>query len=152
MRKHLFATLTFAFFVTLGAFLAAGSAQAADAGNMGIPQEMLDQFAKEPPFTQADIDAYIKLVPELAKNQANPQAMQEIVEKSSLGANRLGLLGMKLGLGMMIAQVGADNPMVQEQMKQYPEVVRPTPAEVELIKKNLQPLMQAAMSAMAGAN
>lgn len=143
MLKKTLLTLSMALVL---AFVATSSfAQMPGAGQ--IPPEMVEAFAKEKPLTQADVDAYIKMMPELAKAGGNPEAATKVYKDAGLSEIRFSYimtkvsLGMSLGMGMTAEQLGLGD---------MPEAILPNKEEIELVKKN-QEKVQAALMQMGQA-
>lgn len=119
--------------------------------------DMLAALEKEKELTQADIDGYIKTMPEIGKamgtlspaDQQNPEAvknaMEGVAKASGLTEIRFAYISAKVGYGMMLAS-GVDAKAMG--MDNVPKAITPTEAEVALVKKNLDKLQQASMSMM----
>jgi|GEM_PF-2177710 len=115
-------------------------AQAPAAGT--LPPEVAAALAKEKPLTQADIDAYLKILPQLGAVAQDNSAVAKLYQDAGFTELRFNYAVGKIGLGMALA-AGATNE--QMGMEQIPEVLRPSDAEVALVKKNIDKLQAAAM-------
>lgn len=134
MLKKIVVSLTLALVLALGA--SASFAQAPDPGQ--LPPEAIKEMEKEGPLTQADIDAYMKIFPQMAKGMASAEEFEKVVADSGLSQTRLGLVMAKVGLGQALA-MGATTEQLN--LSAVPEVMRPSDAEVELVKNNMDKLM-----------
>ena len=138
MLKKTLLTLSMALVM---AFAATSSfAQVPGAGQ--IPPEMVEAFAKEKPLTQADVDAFVKIMPEMAKTGGSPDAVAKLYKDAGLSETRATYvmtkvsLGLSMGMGVTAEQMGMGN---------MPEAVLPTKDEVELVKKNQEKVQGALM-------
>ncbi len=119
-------------------------AQAPAAGT--IPPEALAALQKEKPLAQADVDSYVKIMPQMAKVMSDPAAIAKLYEGAGLSEVRFSLISAKIGLGMALAS-GATAEQIN--LNQIPEVLRPSATEIDLVKKNLDKLQKAAMEMAA---
>lgn len=140
MYRKIFLTLTLALTLALMSTLAL--AQAPPMANVELPPEMAAALAKEKALTQADIDAYIKVLPKTSAVAQDPAAVAKLYQEAGLNETRLTYVASKIGLGMALA-AGATPEQIN--LNQMPEVLRPTDAEVALVKKNIQNLQNATM-------
>ena len=122
---------------TLGAALA----QAQTPGGAAIPPEMLEALAKEKPMAQADIDGYIKAMPVMVKAMTDQNAAAEMFKAAGMTEVRFSYVAAKVGLGMALASGATPEQM---QMDQIPEIIRPSKADIDLVKKNMDALQKAA--------
>lgn len=136
MIKKTVTALALAMILVLGA-----SSAFAQLPNFGaIPPEAMKELANEPPMTQADIDIYLKVLPELGKAMQDPSAVEKIQKSSGLSEARLGLvltkvsLAQAMSLGMTLEQLNAGS---------LPDAMKPTDADVELVKKNMDKINEA---------
>jgi len=142
MIKKTITALTLALMLTLGATFA--FAQMPDFGQ--ISPESLKELEKEAAMTQADVDAYIKILPNLGKAMSDPNAMAAMVKESGLSEARLGMVMTKVSLAQALAM-----GMTMEQLNsslnagQIPEVMKPTDADVALVKNNMEKINTAMM-------
>lgn len=134
MLKKIVVSLTLALVLALGA--SASFAQMTDPGQ--LPPEAIKEMEKEGPLTQADIDAYMKIFPQMATGVSSAEEFEKVVADSGLSQMRLGLVMAKVGLGQALA-MGATTEQLN--LSSVPEVMRPTDAEVELVKNNMDKLM-----------
>ncbi|MDR0882488.1 MAG: hypothetical protein LBP55_08095 [Candidatus Adiutrix sp.] len=126
--------LTLALMLLLAPGYLSAQDKAADESSEAYTAEELAKLAKEPPLTQADIDAFIKLA---AAPENDAQAAEKALANSGLSELRMTFVLTKVALGMMIA-AGAPSEMILAD--QVPLVLQPTGPEIELIRKNLDKL------------
>lgn len=139
MYRKILLTLALALSLALASTLAL--AQMSPMG-AALPQEMASALEKEKPLSQADIDAYVKLLPKMGVAATDPAALAKLYEGAGLSEVRFTYISSKVGLGMALA---AGATADQLNLNQMPEVLRPTDEEVALVKKNLSELQKAAM-------
>lgn len=133
MFKKTVAALALTLILALGA--TTSFAQFPDASQ--IPAEMLAELKKEPPLAQADIDAYLKLMPQLVKGVANEEAFNKLLADAGLSQARFTMATSKISLAQAMAMgVTLD----QINAAQLPDEMKPTDADVELVKKNKEKL------------
>lgn len=111
-------------------------------GAAQIPPEVLEALQKEPPLSQADVDAYLKIMPEMPKAMSDPNALVKAYEAAGLTEVRFSYIVSKIALAQAM-NMGAKASDLQ--LDQLPEVLRPTDADVALVKKNMDALNKAAM-------
>lgn len=128
--------------VALGLALTPALAQAQTEPAGTLPPEVAASLAKEKPLAQADIDAYLKVLPKMGDVAKDPSAVAKLYEDAGFTEIRFSYVAGKIGLGMALASGATPEQM---NMDQIPEVLRPSDAEVELVKKNLDKLQAAAM-------
>ena len=134
MLKKTLLTLTLALgLVAFGSSLA----QAQTAGP--IPPEVLAALAKEPPISQADLDAYLKALPQMLKAMTDEAAAAEMLKTAGMTDMRFSYVAAKINLAMNLA---AGATPEQLGMSQIPDVIKPTQAEQDLVKKNLPALQK----------
>lgn len=127
--------------LTLG--LALSSTMAVAQMPMGeMPPDMIAALGKESPLTQADIDAYLKVLPKMGAAMNSAEAMAALSTEAGFSDVRFSYVGSKVGFAMSLA---AGATAQQMDMSQIPQVLRPTEAEIELVKKNIEPLQKASM-------
>ena len=97
-----------------------------------VPPEMLELLKKEPPLAQADVDNYLKIVPQLIQIK-DPADLTKLYADSGLTETRLHLITAKITMGLALA---SGITAQQLNLDQVPEPLRPTDQEVELVKKN----------------
>lgn len=105
-----------------------------------LPPEMAEALAKEKPLAQADIDVYLKILPQMGSVMQDAAAVVKLYEGAGLGEVRFNYIAAKVGLGMALAAGATPQQLNLDQM---PEVLRPTDAEVALVKKNQTELQKA---------
>ena len=107
-----------------------------------ITPEIIEALKKEPPLTQADLDTFIRIMPEMSRAaEKDPSQAVKIYEKAGFTENRFGLIFSKATLGMFMASGISREALMSGQ--DVPEVLMPSDAEVELIKKNMAALEKA---------
>lgn len=96
-------------------------------------EEAVAAFKTEPPLSQKDINAYIKIVPELATVGTDQSKVPAILKKVGLSEIRGAYVAAKVGIAMMTIQAGEQ---AKTMLAQVPEYFHPSPEELELVKKN----------------
>lgn len=139
MYRKILLTLALAFTLALSSTLALAQAPPTAAA---LPADIAAAMEKEKPLAQADIDAYLKILPKMGAVAQDPAAVAKLYEGAGLSEVRFSYISAKVGLGMALA---AGATAQQLNMEQMPEVLRPTDEEVALVKKNLSALQKAAM-------
>jgi len=138
MLKKIVATLALGLMLALTAFPALAQVP----GASSIPPEVLQALKDEKPLSQADIDAYIKIMPEMPKTMSDPAALVKAYEAAGLSEVRFSYIVSKISLGQAML-MGATAEQLN--LNQLPEALRPTEAETALIKNNMDALNKAAM-------
>lgn len=135
MIKKIVIVLTLALMLTLGATLSFAQMQ-----NFGqISPEAIEELKKEPAMTQADVAAYIKILPDLGKAMTDQNVMAAMVKDSGLSEARLGMVMTKVSLAQALTM-----GMTMEQLNtnlnagQIPEVMKPTDADIALVRNNME--------------
>jgi len=122
--------------------LTAAPALAQSGASDDITPEIIEALKKEPPLSQADIDTFVRIMPEMSKAaEKDPAEAVKIYEKAGLTENRFGLIFSKVTLGMFVASGIPKEALMSGQ--DVPEVLMPGDAEIELIKKNMAALEKA---------
>ena len=104
----------------------------------------------EGPLTQADIDAYIFLLPKMAQAKGGtPEEMGLVVRESGLTRRRAVYVVTKVALAQSLAQ-GLMSPSQLEE-EQVPPGLQPSTEEIRLINNNLTSLVQAQAAARRAA-
>lgn len=136
----------FVMFLGLAALIALPSVQSASAQPpaAAFPPQALEMFKKEPPLAQKDIDAYIIVLPKVVDALNDPAAGAEVFADSGFTPIRFSYVSSKIGIGQGLAMGASPDDM---QLGDIPEVLRPSEAEISLIKKNLDSLTKVAMDA-----
>lgn len=109
-----------------------------------IPQAVAETLAQEAPLGQADIDAYIKIMPELTRLLSNPQSAEQLAASLNLSPIRFSYIVAKVPLIMALTSGAAPNSLGLDSL---PKALHPSDSELELVKKNLEILMRAAEEA-----
>lgn len=142
MIKRIIIASTFITFLSLGTV-----ALAQITGISQLTAEKLEAFKKEPPLSQGDVDAYVKIMPEMAKYRGQDpdsitpedrKSIEQIVTDVGLSDVRSILVFSKISLGML-ALGGA--PLDMFTGMEIPAPLIPTEDDVELLKKN-QPALE----------
>ncbi len=116
-------------------------AQMAPNAAAAIPPEVLEALAKEPPLTQADVEAYLKIMPEMPKAMNDPSILIKAYEGAGLTEVRFSYVVSKIALAQAMS-MGASAEQLG--LDRLPEVLRPTEADRELVNKNKEALGKAA--------
>lgn len=135
MLKKYAVMLLFAVAVACGSV---GSVYAQDADAVAAAMAMLNN---EPPLTQADIDAYLKMAPEVNKVMGDMNATMKLYQDNNISPQRFAIVGGKIAMGISMAQ-----GLTREQLTasgQVPEFMLPNDAEAALIQKNMSAIMGA---------
>ncbi|MDR0882489.1 MAG: hypothetical protein LBP55_08100 [Candidatus Adiutrix sp.] len=136
--------LTLALLLALALCPSPAPAQSPLAG--AIPPELEAALKKEPPLTQTDIDAYLKILPQLGSVLSDPAAIAKLSESAGLTDVRFNYITAKIGVSQALAQ-GATAEQIG--LSNFPEVLRPSETEITLVKTNIPKLMEAAMAMTA---
>ena len=118
-------------------FLACGAVQAGDQ-DAAVAAAMA-QMANEPALTQADIDAFVKIIPNVEEAMEDPQSAIKLYQDNNIEPQRFGVISSKITIGLML-----DQGITREQLEssgQVPAFMIPNEAELALIKKNEAVLM-----------
>ena len=143
MFKKTVAALALTLILALGA-----STSFAQMPGMGqIPPEALEELKKEPPLAQADIDAYLKLMPKLMKGVASEDEFNKLLTEVGLSQTRFAMATSKISLAQALA-LGAT--LDQFNAAQLPDEMKPTDADVALVKKNSDKLNALTMQMQTG--
>jgi hypothetical protein len=103
---------------------------------------------REGPLTQADIDAYIYLVPRLSGDIMDyPELAAGLLQEARLTRRRAIYLATKIP----VAQALARGLLSPGQLMDIPAYLHPTTEEVQLVNANLMTLMQAETMAIDSA-
>lgn len=124
------------------AVMAAPALAQAPAGGMTVPPEIAAALAKEKPLSQADIDVYLKKMPEAPKYMKSQEEMAKFAKSTGLSESRYFFVFSKIPLAMSLA---AGMPADAMGINQLPEILRPTEADIALVKKNAEPLQKVMM-------
>ncbi len=118
----------------------------APAGGMMVPPEIADALAKEKPLTQADIDIYLKKMPEAPNYTQSPDALADFAKSTGLSESRYFFVFTKIPLALARA---AGMPAEAMGIDQLPAVLHPTEADIALVKKNSEALQKVMMDLAA---
>ncbi len=127
---------TLALLIALALFLPAGAALA----QMGaFPPEVMAALQKEPPVTNADIDAYIKMLPQMPAALSGGEAgLVKLYEGLGLTQMRFTYIMSKIGIAHSLA-MGRFNAERLD-TEGVPEFLRPTDAEKALVAGRMDEL------------
>jgi hypothetical protein len=109
-----------------------------------IPQAVIETLDEEPPLSQTDVDAYIKIMPELTKLLNNPHSAEQLAASLNLSQIRFSFIVAKVPLTMALAS-GADPKILG--LDSLPKALRPSDRELRLVKDTLEALIAAAEEA-----
>ena len=125
--------------IGLAAMLTAGaSACGPDQEKEAKRRVTFNDLKNEPPMTEEEILLYIKVLPEFAPIETvNPAAEIDFYKKYNFTKNRFFYLRSKIANASLI--VAGRNP----DLSSFPESLRPSDAELELIKNHFQELKTA---------
>jgi len=137
MYRKILLTLTLALGLALTSTLASAQMPMAE-----MPADMVAALEKEKPLTQADIDAYLKVLPKMGSVMNNPDGMGSLAKEAGFSDVRFSYVSGRVGFAMSQA---AGATAQQMDLSQVPQALRPTDAEIELVKKNLDALQKASM-------
>jgi len=132
--------LLFFMVLALGAALAPFSS-AQEEVHSDIPQAVIETLDAEPPLGQADVDAYIKIMPEMTKLLSDPQSAESLAASLNLSQIRFSYIVAKVPLTMALAS-GADPKALG--LDSLPKALHPSDKELALVKGNLEALITAA--------
>lgn len=119
--------------------LLSASASLAQVPDGELSPEMLELLAKEPPLTQADIDAFITVIPQLAalEEEADEDSASAIWEAAGLTKSRTAFIFSRISIAMLIAE---GTPAEFLDSLDIPGVMKPDQGDVELVVKNREAL------------
>ena len=106
-----------------------------------IPPAVVETLADEPPLSQADVDAYVKIMPELARILSDPQSAEQLAASLNLSQIRFSYVVAKVPLTMALAS-GADPKALG--LDSLPKALHPSDTELRLVKDNIENLLKAA--------
>ncbi|MDR2935139.1 MAG: hypothetical protein LBV70_04575 [Candidatus Adiutrix sp.] len=109
-----------------------------------IPQAVIETLEAEPPLGQTDIDAYIKIMPEMTRLLSDPQSAEHLAASLNLSQIRFSYIVAKVPLAMALTS-GADPKALG--LDSLPQALRPSELELRLVKDNLEALVTAAEEA-----
>lgn len=138
--------LSLALALSLALTAAQTSAQSSPLSGVSLPPDMALALANEKPLTQADIDLYRKVLPKTGLVAHDPAAVARLYQEAGLSEVRFNYVVSKIGLGMSLAAGATPH---QLELEKTPEVLRPTSAEIDLVKKNISGLQRASREMIA---
>jgi hypothetical protein len=109
-----------------------------------IPQAVIETLNEEPPLGQADIDAYMKILPEMNRLLSDPRSAEHLAVSLNLSQIRFSYIAAKVPLTMALAS-GADPKALG--LDSLPKALYPSDKELRLVKDNLEALVVAAEEA-----
>ena len=121
-----------------------GLSSAQEEAHSDIPPALIEALAGEPPLSQADMEAYLKITPELPKLLSDPQSAEQLAASLNLSQLRFSYIVVKVPLAMALAS-GADPKSLG--LDSLPRALRPSDRELSLVKDNLKALLEAAEEA-----
>ena len=130
--------------LVFGLMLALSAAPMATAQVPTTEAEVLAAFAKEGPLTQKDIDGYITMLPKMQAAAGDQAKAEAVFKESGFSEIRGAYVGGKMGIAMMMVQLGDQADAVLSQ-QQVPDALKPSKEEIELVKKNMDKITKAAM-------
>lgn len=136
MLRKFFAAVLLTSFVACGAAFAGTQAEL----QQQAIAEAMAAMANEPPLTQADIDAFLKMAPQAEAVMSDPAATVKLYQDNNMTPQRFGVVGGKISVGVLLSQ-----GVTREQLAsfgQFPEYMVPNDDEVALIGKNIETIMQ----------
>ena len=100
----------------------------------------------QPPLTQADIDAYVYLLPRLTgPDQLRSDAAGMALRESGLSRKRAAYVGLKVALAeAMVEGFMSPDRLAEEKL---PDYLQPSAAELRLVSDNLETIKKARQSA-----
>jgi len=132
--------LLFFMFLALGAAWP-GPAAAQEEVRSDIPQAVIESLDAEPPLGQADVEAYIKIMPEMTRLLSDPQSAEQLAASLNLSQIRFSYIVAKVPLTMALAS-GAEPKALG--LDSLPKALHPSEQELRLVKDNLEALIKAA--------
>jgi hypothetical protein len=109
-----------------------------------IPPAVIEALSGEPPLGQADVDAYMKIMPELTRLLSDPQSAESLASSLNLSQIRFSYIMAKVPLTMALVS-GADPRALG--LDSLPQALHPSDQELSLVKQNLNALIEAAEEA-----
>jgi hypothetical protein len=107
-----------------------------------VPPAIADALVKEAPLSQADIDIYLQKMPEAPNFMKSQEDMVKFAKSTGLTESRYFYVFSKIPLAMSLA---AGVPAEALGLNQMPEALRPTEADLALIKTNAEALQKVMM-------
>ncbi len=135
LRKSVVA-LVCAFALVCGSVFAGESATEAD-----MMAEAMALLSNQPAMTQADIDAYLQMAPQIVSLANNPMAVMQLYQDNNIDPQRFAVVSTKIAIGVSIGQ-GVTREQINES-EQIPEFMMPNDDEMKLINTNMAALLKA---------
>ena len=132
---------TMTFLVLFLVLTASAPLSAQERVHSDIPPAVAQALDREPPLSQADIDACIKIMPELTRLLSDPMSAEQVAAGLNLSQIRFSYIMAKVPLAMALAS-GADPKILG--LDSLPQALRPSQKELRLVKDNLDALSAAA--------
>lgn len=110
-----------------------------------LPQEIAAALALEPPLSQADVDIYLKILPELPTIMADPSSLSRIVTAHDLSQTRFSYIMAKVPLTLVLIDGTSPEELG---LNTLPSVLHPTESEKAVIAQNREKLHQASNEAL----
>lgn len=135
MLRKFFAAVLLTSFVACGAVFAGTDAELEEQAMA----EAMAAMANEPPLTQADIDAFLTMAPQVEEVMNDQDAILKLYQDNNMNPQRFGFVGGRISIGILMAQ-----GITREQLEavgQFPEFMFPNADEVALINQNLDEIV-----------
>lgn len=95
------------------------------------------QLAAEPPLAQQDIDTFVSKTDQYVKVINNPDTATEVLKELNMTESRFVVVSTKLSIGYtIILLTDMNQPIPQQELDALPASLRPTEAEMDLMKAN----------------
>ncbi len=136
MFRKYFVALVCAFALVCGSVFAGESMTEAD-----MMAEAMAMLSNQPAMTQADIDAYLQMAPQIVNAANDPMAVMKLYQDNNIDPQRFAVVSTKIAIGVSMGQ-----GVTLEQINssgQVPEFMIPTDDEMQLINTNMAALLKA---------
>ena len=128
--------------------LGSGLSLAQSVGALKLTPAEIERAAKEAPLRQADIDAFIKIMPRMNELANGKTTFKKLGQASGLGEVRLSLTVMKVIQAQALnAGVPYDQIKAGVGLESIPEPFQPSKAEIDLVRRNSAKLDKARQAA-----
>lgn len=125
--------------LTLGLLLSLSTTQA-----MAVNEPTEQQLAAEPALMQSDIDTFVSNTDQYIKIISNPDAADEVLKTLNMSEARFVVVSTKLSIGYTIILLTELNqPLPQQEIDALPAALKPSDAELELMKANKDKIQEA---------
>lgn len=95
------------------------------------------QLAAEPPIAQQDIDTFVSKTDQYIKIIRDPATSESVLKELNMTEARFVVVSTKLSIGYtIILLTDLNQPVPQQELDALPPSLKPTDAEMELMKKN----------------